>query len=244
MIQLRNIHKSFGENHVLQGVDLEVQDGEVVSIIGASGSGKSTFLRTINFLEPADEGEIILDDIRVDAARASKADILNLRRCTAMVFQSYNLLKHRTALENVMKAAGGRPEERQERSRRNRSRGTEPRRSGRPYGVLSPPAVRRTAAEGRYRPALAISPKVAFQDEPTSALDPEMVGGVLDVIRSIAKDGMTMIIVTHEMNFAREVSNQVAFFDEGKILEQGTPQELFLNTKEERTRQFLQRIQR
>ena len=137
---------------MLQGVDLEVQDGEVVSIIGASGSGKSTFLRTINFLEPADEGEIILDDIRVDAARASEADIPNLRRCTAMVFQSYNLLKHRTALENVMEALV--VVQKKDRKEAEEIALEELNRvgSGRPYGVLSPPAVRRTAAEGRYRP--------------------------------------------------------------------------------------------
>ena len=244
MIQLRNIHKSFGENHVLQGVDLEVQDGEVVSIIGASGSGKSTFLRTINFLEPADEGEIILDDIRVDAARASKADILNLRRCTAMVFQSYNLLKHRTALENVMEALvvvqkKDRKEAEEIALEELNRVGLGDRTGYYPHQLSGGQQQRVGIAR-----ALAISPKVMLFDEPTSALDPEMVGGVLDVIRSIAKDGMTMIIVTHEMNCAREVSNQVAFFDEGKILEQGTPQELFLNTKEERTRQFLQRIQR
>ena len=151
MIQLRNIHKSFGENHVLQGVDLEVQDGEVVSIIGASGSGKSTFLRTINFLEPADEGEIILDDIRVDAARASKADILNLRRCTAMVFQSYNLLKHRTALENVMEALV--VVQKKDRKEAEEIALEELNRVGLGdrTGTI-PPAVRRTAAEGRYRP--------------------------------------------------------------------------------------------
>ena len=267
MIQLRNIHKSFGENHVLQGVDLEVQDGEVVSIIGASGSGKSTFLRTINFLEPADEGEIILDDIRVDAARASKADILNLRRCTAMVFQSYNLLKHRTALENVMEALvvvqkKDRKEAEEIALEELNRVGLGDRTGYYPHQLSGGQQQRVGIAR-----ALAISPKVMLFDEPTSALDPEMVGGVLDVIRSIAKDGMTMIIVTHEMNFAREVSNQVAFFDAEKLRQEANEFSnfsigkwwiyslrivttivlgvmLFLNTKEERTRQFLQRIQR
>ena len=244
MIQLRNIHKSFGDNHVLRGVDLEVNDGEVVSIIGASGSGKSTFLRTINFLEPADEGEITLDDIRVDAAHASKADILSICRSTAMVFQSYNLLRHRTALENVMEALVVVQKMDKKKARQialeelNRV-GLGDRTGYYPH-QLSGGQQRRV---GIAR-ALAIRPKVILFDEPTSALDPEMVGGVLDVIRSIADDGMTMIIVTHEMNFAREVSNQVAFFDEGRILEQGTPEEIFLHTREERTRQFLQRIQR
>ena len=238
MIQLRNIHKSFGENHVLQGVDLEVQDGEVVSIIGASGSGKSTFLRTINFLEPADEGEIILDDIRVDAARASKADILNLRRCTAMVFQSYNLLKHRTALENVMEALvvvqkKDRKEAEEIALEELNRVGLGDRTGYYPHQLSGGQQQRVGIAR-----ALAISPKVMLFDEPTSALDPEMVGGVLDVIRSIAKDGMTMIIVTHEMNFARDISDRVIFMDKGVIAVEGTPQEVF-SSNNTRIKEFL-----
>ncbi len=244
MIQLRNIHKSFGENHVLRGVDLTVQDGEVVSIIGASGSGKSTFLRTINFLEPADEGEIILDDIRVNAAGATKADVLNLRRNTAMVFQSYNLLRHRTALENVMESLvvvqKMNKQEAKELALEELNRvGLSDRTEYYPHQLSGGQQQRVGIAR-----ALAIKPKVILFDEPTSALDPEMVGGVLEVIGSIAQEGMTMIIVTHEMNFAREVSHQVAFFDEGVILESGTPDEIFLHTREERTKQFLQRINR
>ena len=242
MIQLRNIHKSFGKHHVLRGVNLTVQDGQVVSVIGASGSGKSTFLRTINFLEPADEGEIILDDISVDAAKASKEDILKLRRNTAMVFQSYNLLRHRTALENVMEALvvvqKKSKQEAQEIALEELSRvGLSDRTGYYPHQLSGGQQQRVGIAR-----ALAIRPKVMLFDEPTSALDPEMVGGVLDVIESIAKEGMTMIIVTHEMNFARDVSDQVAFFDEGVILELGTPDEIFLHTREERTKQFLQRI--
>lgn len=244
MIQLRNIHKSFGKHHVLRGVNLTVQDGQVVSVIGASGSGKSTFLRTINFLEPADEGEIILDDISVDAAKASKEDILKLRRNTAMVFQSYNLLRHRTALENVMEALvvvqKKSKQEAQEIALEELSRvGLSDRTGYYPHQLSGGQQQRVGIAR-----ALAIRPKVMLFDEPTSALDPEMVGGVLDVIESIAKEGMTMIIVTHEMNFARDVSDQVAFFDEGVILELGTPDEIFLHTREERTKQFLQRITR
>ena len=244
MIQLRNIHKSFGKHHVLRGVNLTVQDGQVVSVIGASGSGKSTFLRTINFLEPADEGEIILDDISVDASKASKEDILKLRRNTAMVFQSYNLLRHRTALENVMEALvvvqKKSKQEAQEIALEELSRvGLSDRTGYYPHQLSGGQQQRVGIAR-----ALAIRPKVMLFDEPTSALDPEMVGGVLDVIESIAKEGMTMIIVTHEMNFARDVSDQVAFFDEGVILELGTPDEIFLHTREERTKQFLQRITR
>ncbi len=244
MIQLRNIHKSFGNHHVLRGVNLTVQDGEVVSIIGASGSGKSTFLRTINFLEPADEGEIILNDLSVDAAKASKEDILKLRRNTAMVFQSYNLLRHRTALENVMEALvvvqkKSKQEAREIALRELNRVGLSDRTGYYPHQLSGGQQQRVGIAR-----ALAIRPEVMLFDEPTSALDPEMVGGVLDVIESIAKEGMTMIIVTHEMNFARDVSDQVAFFDEGVIRELGTPDEIFLHTREERTKQFLQRITR
>lgn len=244
MIQLRNIHKSFGNHHVLRGVNLTVQDGEVVSIIGASGSGKSTFLRTINFLEPADEGEIILNDLSVDAAKASKEDILKLRRNTAMVFQSYNLLRHRTALENVMEALvvvqkKSKQEAREIALRELNRVGLSDRTGYYPHQLSGGQQQRVGIAR-----ALAIRPEVMLFDEPTSALDPEMVGGVLDVIESIAKEGMTMIIVTHEMNFARDVSDQVAFFDEGVIRELGTPDEIFIHTREERTKQFLQRITR
>ncbi len=244
MIQLRNIHKSFGNHHVLRGVNLTVQDGEVVSIIGASGSGKSTFLRTINFLEPADEGEIILNDLSVDAAKASKEDILKLRRNTAMVFQSYNLLRHHTALENVMEALvvvqkKSKQEAREIALRELNRVGLSDRTGYYPHQLSGGQQQRVGIAR-----ALAIRPEVMLFDEPTSALDPEMVGGVLDVIESIAKEGMTMIIVTHEMNFARDVSDQVAFFDEGVIRELGTPDEIFLHTREERTKQFLQRITR
>ena len=244
MIQLRNIHKSFGNHHVLKGVNLTVSDGEVVSIIGASGSGKSTFLRTINFLEPADEGEITLDEISVSAAKASKEDILKLRRNTAMVFQSYNLLRHRTALENVMEALTvvqkkSRQEAKEIALEELNRVGLSDRTGYYPHQLSGGQQQRVGIAR-----ALAIRPKVMLFDEPTSALDPEMVGGVLEVIESIAREGMTMIIVTHEMNFARDVSDQVAFFDEGVILESGTPDEIFLHTREERTRQFLQRITR
>ncbi len=242
MIQLRNIHKSFGNHHVLKGVNLTVSDGEVVSIIGASGSGKSTFLRTINFLEPADEGEITLDEISVSAAKASKEDILKLRRNTAMVFQSYNLLRHRTALENVMEALTvvqkkSRQEAKEIALEELNRVGLSDRTGYYPHQLSGGQQQRVGIAR-----ALAIRPKVMLFDEPTSALDPEMVGGVLEVIESIAREGMTMIIVTHEMNFARDVSDQVAFFDEGVILESGTPDEIFLHTREERTRQFLQQF--
>ena len=242
MIRLEKIEKSFGSNHVLRGVDLTVQTGEVVSIIGASGSGKSTFLRTINFLEPADSGVITLDEIQVDAQKATKKEILQLCRNTAMVFQSYNLFQHRTALENVMEALtvvqGKSKEEARQIAQAQLERvGLADRMNYYPHQLSGGQQQRVGIAR-----ALAINPRVILLDEPTSALDPEMVGGVLDVIRSIAEQGLTMIIVTHEMAFARDVSDRVAFFADGNILECGTPEELFEHTREERTRQFLKHM--
>ncbi len=242
MIRLEKIEKSFGSNHVLRGVDLTVQTGEVVSIIGASGSGKSTFLRTINFLESADSGVITLDEIQVDAQKATKKEILQLCRNTAMVFQSYNLFQHRTALENVMEAltvVQGKPKEeaRQIAQAQLERVGLADRMHYYPHQLSGGQQQRVGIAR-----ALAINPRVILLDEPTSALDPEMVGGVLDVIRSIAEQGLTMIIVTHEMAFARDVSDRVAFFADGNILECGTPEELFEHTREERTRQFLKHM--
>lgn len=242
MISLKGIEKSFGRNHVLQGVDLTVDTGEVVSIIGASGSGKSTFLRTINFLEPADSGIITLDDICVDTKKADKKDILALCRNTAMVFQSYNLFRYRTALENVMEALtvvqGKSQAEAKEIAEAQLERvGLSDRLNYYPHQLSGGQQQRVGIAR-----ALAIEPKVMLLDEPTSALDPEMVGGVLDVIRSIAEQGLTMIIVTHEMAFARDVSDRVAFFADGNIMEIGTPSDIFEHTKEERTRQFLKNM--
>ena len=236
---MEKIEKSFGSNHVLRGVDLTVETGEVVSIIGASGSGKSTFLRSINFLEPADSGIIRLNDMTVDTRHATKQEILNLRRNTAMVFQSYNLFKHRTALENVMEGltvVRGLPaaEAKEIAAEQLRRVGLADRMNYYPHQLSGGQQQRVGIAR-----ALALKPKVMLLDEPTSALDPEMVGGVLDVIRSIADQGLTMIIVTHEMSFARDVSDRVAYFAEGNILEQGTPEEVFEHTREEGTKQFL-----
>ena len=247
-----DLHKRYGEHEVLKGVSLQANAGDVISIIGSSGSGKSTFLRCINFLEKPSEGSIVVNGQTINLVRdkdgqlkvADKNQLRLLRTRLTMVFQHFNLWSHMTVLENVMEAlVVVQKKDRKEAEEialdeLNRV-GLGDRTGYYPHQLSGGQQQRVGIAR-----ALAISPKVMLFDEPTSALDPEMVGGVLDVIRSIAKDGMTMIIVTHEMNFAREVSNQVAFFDEGKILEQGTPQELFLNTKEERTRQFLQRIQR
>lgn len=242
MIQVKNLQKAFGSNKVLKGIDLEVEEGEVVVILGPSGSGKTTLLRCINFLEKADEGEITIGNTNVNVRHAGKKQILDICRKTAMVFQSFNLFKNKTALENV--AEGPVIVQRVEKQ------------IALEYGKELLKNVGLSDKYGAYPSelsggqqqrvgiarALALHPEVILFDEPTSALDPELVGEVLGVIKKIAKKGITMIIVTHEMSFAQDVANRVVFMDEGVIVEQGTPQEIFLNAKEERTKQFLKRI--
>jgi len=242
MIEVRNWHKSFGRNHVLRGINCRVETGEVVVIIGASGSGKSTFLRSLNFLERAEKGTLILDDLELDMANVRSRDILKVRRQTAMVFQSYNLFKHKTALENVMEALVVVKKMKKDEARKIAEAeltrvGLADRMNYYPHQLSGGQQQRVGIAR-----ALAIRPKVILFDEPTSALDPEMIGEVLDVIRSISHKGITLIIVTHEMAFARDVADRVIFFSDGNIYEEGTPAEFFSNPKKERTKQFLKRI--
>lgn len=242
MIKLTGITKSFGRNHVLKGIDLHVNKGEVVVILGPSGSGKTTLLRCINYLERPSDGRIVIGDSIVDCKRAGKQDILQLRRKSAMVFQQYNLFKHKTALENVMEGlviVQKRPkEEARERSVSVLEKvGLGSKLDAYPSELSGGQQQRVGIAR-----ALALEPEVILFDEPTSALDPELVGEVLEVIRKIAKEGITMIVVTHEMGFARDVANHVVFMDGGVIVEEGTPLEIFSSPKEERTKQFLKRI--
>lgn len=242
MITLRNVRKSFGKQPVLQGISLHVRKGEVVAILGPSGSGKTTLLRCINYLERPASGEIAIGDLAVDCTRASKRDIHRLRQRTAMVFQQYNLFRHKTALENVMEGlliVKRLPKE------QARARSVELlEKVGLGEKLDAYPSQLSGGQQQRVgiARALAMNPEVILFDEPTSALDPELVGEVLAVIRRIAKEGITMIIVTHEMNFAQEVASQVVFMDGGVIVEEGTPKELFRSPKEERTKQFLNRI--
>ncbi|SHO43323.1 amino acid ABC transporter ATP-binding protein [Anaerocolumna xylanovorans] len=242
MIQVRNLQKSFGSNKVLKGIDLSVEEGEVVVILGPSGSGKTTLLRCINFLEKADEGEIVIGSTQVNARHATKRQILDICRKTAMVFQSFNLFKNKTALENV--AEGPvivQKVEKQKALEYGRELLKNVGLSDKYDAYPSELSGGQQQRVGIAR-ALALHPEVILFDEPTSALDPELVGEVLGVIKKIAKKGITMIIVTHEMSFAQDVANRVVFMDEGVIVEQGTPQEIFLDAKEERTKQFLKRI--
>jgi L-cystine transport system ATP-binding protein len=242
LIELKNIHKSFGKNHVLKGIDLSIKDGEVVVILGPSGSGKTTLLRSVNFLEHADDGEITVGSSHVRAKHATKRQILEVRRKTAMVFQLYNLFKNKTALENVAEGLivvqkKPRDEALQISRRLLDDVGLAEKYDAYPSQLSGGQQQRVGIAR-----ALALNPEVILFDEPTSALDPELVGDVLSVMRKIAKKGMTMLVVTHEMSFARDIAKTVVFMDEGVIVEQGPPDQFFSEPKEERTRQFLKRI--
>ncbi len=239
MIICRDVHKWFGDFHVLRGVSLTVKRGEVVVICGPSGSGKSTLIRTINRLEEHQKGEIIVDGIELTH------DIRNvhaIRQEIGMVFQHFNLFPHLTALQNVTLApiyVRRWPKDRAEEiARQLLERVGIPEQADKYPGQLSGGQQQRVAIAR----ALAMQPKIMFFDEPTSALDPEMIKEVLDVMIELAKGGMTMIVVTHEMGFAREVSDRIIFFDEGNIVEEGTPKTFFTHAKEERTKLFLSQI--
>jgi len=242
MIELRNLHKYFGNNKVLQGIDLDVPPGSVVVILGSSGSGKTTLLRCINLLEVPQKGTLKLDDIVVDCHHAHKKDILKIRRNTAMVFQSFNLFLHMTVLQNVQEGLiTVRKMNKQQAGQiaENYLDKVGLKNKGAHYPAQLSGGQQQRVAIAR---ALAMNPKVVLFDEPTSALDPELVQEVLEVMRDLAKEGITMVVVTHELNFAREVGTEVVFLDEGKILEQASAAEFFKNPKEPRTKQFLRQI--
>ena len=239
MIICRGLHKWFGDFHVLRGVDLTVKRGEVVVICGPSGSGKSTLIRTINRLEEHQKGDIIVDGIELTH------DIRNvhaIRQEIGMVFQHFNLFPHLTALQNVTLApiyVRRWPKDKAEEvARRLLERVGIPEQADKYPGQLSGGQQQRVAIAR----ALAMQPKIMFFDEPTSALDPEMIKEVLDVMIELAKSGMTMIVITHEMGFAREVADRIIFFDEGRIVEEAPPQTFFTSCKEERTKLFLSQI--
>src|SRR6478736_341511 len=228
MITLTNIKKTFGHNTVLDGIDLLVKKGDVVTILGPSGSGKTTFLRCINFLEKADEGEVSIDQFTVQCQKPNRKDILTLRQKTTMVFQQYNLFKHKTVIENIMEGLVIVQKLPKEEAKQ------------RSLDVLEKVGLAEKA--NAYPSQLSGGQQQRVGIARALALDPELVGEVLSVIRKIAEEGITMIIVTHEMSFAREVSNHVVFMDGGKIVEQGHPEDIFLNPKEDRTKQFFKRI--
>lgn len=242
MIKLTQIKKSFGRNEVLKGIDLTVKKGEVVAILGPSGSGKTTLLRCLNYLEKPNDGQITIDDFTVNCKRPDKKDIHTLRQKSAMVFQQYNLFKHKTAVENVMEGLVIVKKLPKEEARKKSAELLEKVGLGNKLDAYPSELSGGQQQRVGIARALALNPEVILFDEPTSALDPELVGEVLSVIRKIAKEGITMIIVTHEMGFAQDVANHVVFMDGGVIVEEGKPNEIFNYPKEERTKQFLKRI--
>lgn len=239
MIEVKNLHKKFGQLHVLKGINNHIEKGEVVVIIGPSGSGKSTFLRCLNLLEQPTDGEIIFDGVNITS---KENDINKQREKMGMVFQQFNLFPHLTVLKNITLAPVVlkklTPEKANQRAMELLTRiGLQDKAECYP-SQLSGGQKQRIAIVR----ALAMSPEVMLFDEPTSALDPEMVGEVLDVMKKLASEGMTMVVVTHEMGFAREVGTRVIFMDDGQIIEEASPKELFSNPKHPRTKDFLGKV--
>ncbi len=238
-VEVKNLVKRFGKLEVLSGIDCTIKEGEVVCVIGPSGSGKSTFLRCLNKLEDSTSGEIIVDGYKISD---KKTDINKVRENIGMVFQQFNLFAHMSVLKNIMFA----PVELKKMNKAEaestamallRRVGLEDKAHDYPH-MLSGGQKQRVAIAR----ALAMSPDIMLFDEPTSALDPEMVGEVLEVMKDLAAQGMTMVVVTHEMGFAREVADRVLFMDEGVICEEGTPQQIFSNPQQDRTKDFLSKV--
>lgn len=239
MIYVKDLHKYFGKNEVLKGVNDHIRKGEVVVVIGPSGSGKSTFLRCLNLLEEPTKGEIIFEDQNITD---NNIDINKIREKMGMVFQQFNLFPHKTVLENItiapINVKNKSKTEAEEKAKELLKR----------VGLLDKASAYPASLSGGQKQriaiarALAMEPDVMLFDEPTSALDPEMVGEVLGVMKDLAKEGMTMVVVTHEMGFAREVGDRIIFMDGGNIVEQGTPEEIFDKPKNPRTKDFLSKV--
>lgn len=239
MIRVNNLHKSFGKNDVLKGIDEHIEKGEVVVVIGPSGSGKSTFLRCLNLLEEPTSGKVVFEGNDITD---KKVDINKIREKMGMVFQHFNLFPHKTVLQNLtiapIKVKGLSKAEAEKKAMELLERvGLSNKATAYPSSLSGGQKQRIAIAR-----ALAMEPDVMLFDEPTSALDPEMVGEVLNVMKDLAKEGMTMVVVTHEMGFAREVGDRIIFMDNGSIVEQGTPNEIFSNPKNPRTIDFLSKV--
>ncbi len=242
MLEIRNLQKQFGSNDVLRGIDFKVDKGEVVSILGPSGSGKTTLLRCVSFLERAEAGEILFDGYRHDITTISKQDIHKLRMEMGFVFQNFNLFRNMTARQNVMEGLITARKVPKKDARKTADRmlekvGMSDRAEYYPDQLSGGQQQRVAIAR-----AMAPDPKVLLFDEPTSALDPELTGEVLEVMSKLAREGTTMVVVTHEMGFAREVSSRVVFMEDGLVVEEGCAEEFFNHPKEERTRQFLRTV--
>jgi len=242
IIRVRGLHKCFGKLHVIRGVDLDVEVGEVVVIIGPSGGGKSTFLRCLNFLEEPTAGTIEIDGVVIPAGERTREHhrrIIEIRSKVGMVFQQFNLFPHMTALENIIEGPLTVKRMPREEAIKIGERlldwvGLMDKRDEYPSRLSGGQQQRVAIAR-----ALAMEPKIMMFDEPTSALDPELIGEVVEVMERLANEGMTMVVVTHEMHFARDVADRIIFMDGGVWVEQGTPEEMFTNPKHERTKQFL-----
>lgn len=239
MIKVQNLHKSYGKVEVLKGINIEIKDGEVLAIIGPSGSGKSTFLRCLNFLEVAEKGIIEIDGAIVNLEKRKKAHISTIRSKTGMVFQNYNLFKNKTALDNVSEPL--RLTKKISKSEAQRKAYQLLAEVGLKGKELNYPVALSGGQQQRVgiARALILDPYVILFDEPTSSLDPELVEEVLNVMKAVIQLGSTMIVVTHEMEFAKEVADRVVFMADGEIVEQGTPEEIFENPQHERTKRFL-----
>ncbi|MFD2923024.1 amino acid ABC transporter ATP-binding protein [Halobacillus naozhouensis] len=239
MITVEKLHKSFGKTEVLKGIDCKVEQKEVVCVIGPSGSGKSTFLRCLNLLEEITSGDVVVDGASLNDP---KTNINEVRKEVGMVFQQFNLFPHKSVIENVMlapqKARGISKDEAKDRAQKLLEKVGLSEKADMYPNQLSGGQQQRVAIAR----ALAMEPKVMLFDEPTSALDPELVGEVLAVMKQLAYEGMTMVVVTHEMGFAKEVGDRVLFMDEGIIMEEGDPEQIFTNPESERTKEFLNKI--
>ena len=239
MIKVKNLHKSFGKINVLEGIDEHISRGEVVVVIGPSGSGKSTFLRCLNLLETPTQGEIYIGD---ELINSPKSDVNKVRQKMGMVFQQFNLFPHLTVMENITLA----PVKLKKMTKEDAIEKGEV--LLKKVGLLDKAQSYPSQLSGGQKQrvaiarALAMQPEIMLFDEPTSALDPEMVGEVLDVMKDLAQSGMTMVVVTHEMGFAREVGTRVLFMDQGVVMEQGRPEEIFSNPQNERTKNFLGKV--
>lgn len=239
MIKVKKLRKSFGDNEVLKDINAHIKEKEVVVVIGPSGSGKSTFLRCINLLETITDGHVLVDGVDITD---KKTDINKVRTDVGMVFQQFNLFPHKTVIENIMLAPTKVKNESSAQAREKglellRKVGLEDKANAYPNSLSGGQKQRVAIAR-----ALAMEPKIMLFDEPTSALDPEMVGEVLEVMKDLAKEGMTMVVVTHEMGFAKEVGDRVIFMDGGYIVEENVPEEIFDNPQQERTKAFLSKV--
>ncbi len=242
MLEVKELKKSYGDLHVLKGINIQVNKGDVISILGPSGSGKTTFLRCLNFLEPSDDGTLIFDDETYDLKHIHKKQIASLRKKTGFVFQNYNLFLNKTALQNVTEglivARKMNKKEAIEIGKKALDK----------VGLLDKADYYPSQLSGGQQQrvgiarAIAYNPEVIYFDEPTSALDPELIGEVLAVMKTLANEGMTMIVVTHELSFAKHVSNKVIFMDGGKVVEEGSPDEFFNHPKTDRAKQFLKSL--